>query len=449
MKIAIIDLASIFYRLWHTNRDEVEFKIIGILKTLQYDKILVCVDAPPYKRKEVYPAYKANRDIPDPELIGCLKNVQNRVLKEGFTIAQCQGWEADDVVASLVKQHKEIGDEVFVYGSDKDLLQCCDLINYFDGSVVTPETKFGLKRDQIVDYLALVGDTSDNIIGVDSVGDKTAKSMLLKFGSIPAIYEAISNTPEAFSVKTKDNLQKFQDQVYNNMSLIELNEYLKVELVQQDPEVIEPEPEQPPEQQQNEQKQTKNESKELVRSEVPFKHSLEPVGLEQAFRAAVMFNKSGLYPKFKGPEQIMMIVMRGRELGIGATTSLDLIEMIQGKPTMKAAGMLGLVSSNPVCEYIYCVESTDKTCTWATKRRNFPKEVYATFTIEDAKKMDLVVDGVKTVTDRYGNAKEIVTKDNWEKQPAVMLQWRCCSKLLRQVYSDLINGIYSKEEFEE
>lgn len=427
MKVAIIDLASIFYRLWHINRDEVEFKIIGILKTLQYEKIIVCVDAPPYKRKESYPEYKANRDIPDPELIGMLEVVKKKILREGFTIAMLQGWEADDVVASLYKQHTEIGDEVFVYGSDKDLLQCCNLIDYFDGTISTPESKFGLSRNQIVDYLALKGDSTDNIIGVNGIGDKTAVALLTTFGSVDGIYDSLEKTPEKFTKeKIKESLIASKEQVYKNMSLIELNDSLNPEFVEQKIEAVEPEPEELPKQQE----QAKNETQAIVRSEVPFKHSLEPMGLDQAYRAAKMFNTSGLYPKFKGPEQIMMIVMRGRELGIGATTSLDLIEMIQGKPTMKAAGMLALVRASSSCEYFVFKETDSKKCTCVTKRKGDPCDSTVTFTIEDAQKMGLT------------------GKDNWIKQPAVMLQWRACARLIRMVYPDLVNGIYATEEME-
>lgn len=439
MRICIVDLASIFYRLWHTNRDEVEFKIIGMLKTLQYDRVIIAVDAPPYKRKEVYPQYKANRDIPDPELIGCLKNVTERILKNGFQVAEAKGWEADDVVATLYNDfHNELGEEVFVIGVDKDLLQCCDIIDPFTGVVNTPESKFGIKRNQVVEYLSLVGDTSDNIKGVDGVGEKTAKNLLDTFLNVKGIEEAIKKTPEKFTRKgLLESLTNSLETVYSNMELIKLNSKLFVEYEQREVERVDVEETKPL----NVSPKVTGEivvpvenpehTKYLVKTEqVSFSQSLEPVGIDQAFNIAKIFDKSGLYPRFKGAEQVMMILMRGRELGFGATTSLDLIEMIQGKPTMKAVGLLGKVMSSPKCEYITCTELSSKSCTWVTKRLGSPHESKRVFTIDDADKMGLT------------------GKDNWKKQPDTMLQWRCVSALIRQVYPDLINGIYASEEFE-
>jgi 5'-3' exonuclease len=426
MKVAIVDLASMFHKLWHVNRDEVEFKIVSFLKTLQYDKVIVAIDAPPYERKKVYPEYKANRDIPDPELIGMLKIVQEKVRKAGFELAYSEGWEADDVIATLVINglSKE-PNEVYVYGVDKDLLQCTDLIDPFTGSISTPESRFELSRDQIVDYLALVGDSSDNIKGVNGIGDVTAKKMLKTYGSYVNIINACTTTPEKFSEKTRNNLLE-NNTVTDSIELIKLNTELEIKYLPaikeeiKEPETIEAEPVKA---------EVKNELK--VYEPVEYKRSLEPVDLNQAFKVATYFDRSGMYARFKGPEQMLMTIMRGRELGLGAMASLELIDMIQGKPTMKAAGMLALcLQRKDVCEYIYCEDMSDIACKWVTKRVGTPKEQKRTFTINDAEKMGLT------------------GKDNWRKQPSVMLQWRACSQLIRMVYPDLINGLYAIEEME-
>lgn len=426
MKVAIVDLASMFHKLWHVNRDEVEFKIVSFLKTLQYDKVIVAIDAPPYERKKVYPEYKANRDIPDPELIGMLKIVQEKVRKSGFGLAYSEGWEADDVIATLVKSIDPKSEtEVFVYGVDKDLLQVTDLIDPFTGAISTPESRFDLSRDQIVDYLALVGDSSDNIKGVDGVGDVTAKKMLKTYGSYVNIINACTTTPEKFSEKTRNNLLN-NNTITDSIELIKLNTSLEIKYLPEikeeikDHEVIEAEPVKT---------EVKNELK--VYEPVEYKRALEPVDLNQAFKIATSFDRSGMYARFKGPEQMLMTIMRGRELGLGAMASLELIDMIQGKPTMKAAGMLALcLQRKDVCEYIYCDDMSETECTWITKRVGTPKEQKRCFTIQDADRMGLT------------------SKDNWRKQPSVMLQWRACSQLIRMVYPDLINGLYAIEELE-
>lgn len=435
MRICIVDLSSIFYRLWHTNRDEVEFKMIGMLKTLQYDRVIVAVDAPPYKRKETYSLYKANRDVPDPELIGCLKNVIEKVLKEGFQIARAQGWEADDVIATLVKDLTEFGEELFVYGSDKDILQCVDLIDLFTGVVSTPESRFGIKREQIIDYLALVGDTSDNIIGVDKVGEKTAQALLTSFGTFEQIAKDLTEKPHLFTKKVVyDNLVSSIEKVRFNREIITLNDKVTIEYEQREVKQIDMETEEtitPEKEVKQEVVHQTEPTNYLVKTEqVGFNRSLEPIGLTQAYKLSEMFNKSGLYPHFKGPEQVMMILMRGRELGLGATTALDLIDMIQGKPAMKAAGLLALVKASPKCEYFICKEFSNTSVTWETKRVGDPCAISRTFTIQDAEKMGLTV------------------KDNWKKQPGVMCQWRAAGALIRQVYPDQTNGIYAVEELE-
>jgi 5'-3' exonuclease len=441
MRIAIIDMASVFCRHWFVNKNEVEFKIIGFLKTLQYDRIIVAVDSPPYDRKKIYPEYKASRDIPDPERLGCYRNVLEKVLKEGFQVARAQGWEADDVIATLVNDLTEFGEELFVYGADKDLLQCTDLIDPFTGVVSTPESRFGLKREQIIDYLALVGDASDNIIGVDKVGDKTAVALLNTFGNFDNISISLIEKPELFTKPAvKESLLQAIAKVKFNIGLITLNSKVKIEYEQREVKEISMEEEITApittasgdlKQEVKHDIQTQEPANYLVKTEpVGYNRSLEPVGLTQAYKLAEMFNKSGLYPLFKGPEQVMMILMRGRELGLGATTSLELINMIQGKPTMKASGLLALVMASPKCEYISCIDLSCTTCTWVTKRTGSPHESKRTFTFEDAKKMGLT------------------SKDNWQKQPDVMLQWRAVSALIRQCYPDLINGLYAVEELE-
>jgi 5'-3' exonuclease len=435
MKTAIIDLSSMFHRWWHIDPENTTHKIVSFLKTLQFDKVIIAVDCPPYKRKEVFPQYKSNRDVPAPELIACLKATEKRVFNEGFTIAQAQGWEADDVIATIIDKMVDKGEyvpeDVVVYGSDKDLLQMTKITDPFTGECKGSQERLGVKQEQVVGYLALIGDTSDNIPGVPGIGPKTAQNLLSSFETVGGIYDAIEKTPEKFTrpavlnalVAAKETIQISVDLVRLNCNApVEYFEGEATEIVMDEIVISE---------QVETQTAQQSRSVSIVTEPVEYCKSLEPVDFKQAWQAATVFNKSGLYPKFKGPEQMIMIIMRGRELGIGATTALDIIDMIQGKPTMKAAGMLALVMQHrDVCEYIYCSEIDDEKSTWITKRVNIPTVISRTFTIKDAESMGLT------------------GKDNWKKQQAVMLQWRACSQLIRQVYPDLINGLYAREEME-
>ena len=163
---------------------------------------------------------------------------------------------------------------------------------------------------------------------------------------------------------------------------------------------------------------------------IGFKQSLEPIGMNECWRVSEAFFQSRLYSKFPTPQAIMVTIMRGRALGLDATTALDGIHVIQGKPTMAASLMVGLVLASPKCEFLYCEEAVNMHATWTGKRVGMPKEIKRTFTLEDAKDMQLT------------------NKDNWKKQPSIMLKWRAASLIIRELFPDVINGLYAREEME-
>lgn len=138
--------------------------------------------------------------------------------------------------------------------------------------------------------------------------------------------------------------------------------------------------------------------------------------------------KSGFLPTaIKTPEQAVAIILTGNELGIPPMQALRQIHIIQNKPTMSAELMLGFAYSRVpgfVCDV---VESTAERCVIEMSRQNHAKYTHV-FTFEDAKKMGLA------------------GKDNWVKQPAVMLRWRCISGALKIIAPDAIAGFYSPEE---
>lgn len=427
------------HKLWHIDKDNVTNRVVSFLKTLQYDNIVVAIDSPPYKRKESYPEYKANRDKPDPEQIGCFSNTINKVLSEGFKIAYAEGWEADDVIASIIEDMTDKGTydpaEVIVYGVDKDLLQVTALCDPMTGEQQTAQSRFGLNPCQIPDYLALIGDKSDNVPHPEGIGDKTAVKLLLEFGSVDEIIKTVETTPEKFGTsKFLEVLKSSKEILETALSLVVLNHNAPVQYKQEEVKPLDINNITIPENCEVKSlgKKVEQQTSVVLHTEpTPYRNSLEPVDFQQAWQAASIFNKSGLYPKFKGPEQMIMIIMRGRELGIGATSSLDVIDMIQGKPTMKAAGMLALVMQHKeVCKFIQCVESSSNKSVWKTHRVGYPYETTSEFTIDDADRMGLT------------------SKDNWRKQPAIMLKWRACSQIIREVYPDIINGLYSVEELE-
>lgn len=157
-----------------------------------------------------------------------------------------------------------------------------------------------------------------------------------------------------------------------------------------------------------------------------------PTTTEQAMQIALAFAKSGLLAGFKSQEQVFLAMAVGAELGIPPTTAVRTIHVIEGKPTLSADLMVALLLRSPHCLFFRCIETTDKQATYSTHRRGDPKPLSVTFTIEDAKKAQLIKGG-----------------SNWEKRPRVMLRHRAAAELARLVYPDVILGLYVEGEIQE
>jgi hypothetical protein len=284
--------------------------------------------------------------------------------------------------------------------------------------------------------------------------------MLEKFSSLAGIYDALKTSPSSFSDRTAESLLESLSWIDTTRQLITLNANLDVKIEKKEraeteyfettaEPVVGANPPQDTAQtvydiaQERSQPQTAiqkaPEPQYIVKTEaVDYRHAIEPMGIESAFRFAQMACKSELYcAKFKGPEQHMITIMRGRALGMDATTALDQMNMIQGRPTLSAQAIIGLIKASPKCKYFCLIESTPETCTWETHREGEPQPTRRTMTMKEAS--DSKFDWDK---------KNKCVKHTWKEMPANMLMWRCGTALGRPVYPDLINGIYSVDEME-
>jgi DNA polymerase-1 len=170
-----------------------------LLKIHQPEYIVVAFDTgTPTFRHEMYEAYKANRP-PPPEDLQLQMEYISRVL-DGMRIPtlRMEGFEADDIIATIARRAEESGFDVVVVTADKDLFQ---LVNdrvrilrldpdkeiEFDREAV--KQKMGVYPEQILDFLAMVGDSSDNIPGIHKVGPKTAVALLERFGTLDRVLE--------------------------------------------------------------------------------------------------------------------------------------------------------------------------------------------------------------------------------------------------------------------
>ncbi|MCW8829035.1 MAG: DNA polymerase I [Gammaproteobacteria bacterium] len=208
--LVLVDGSSYLYRAFHAmpaltnSRGEPTGAAYGVTNMLRrllkdYDPAHVAVvfDAKGKTfRDEIYPEYKANRPPMPDDLRGQIEPIHAIVRAMGFPLLCVDGVEADDVIGTLAKQAEEQGMKVIVSTGDKDMAQLVNdhvtLVNTMTETEMDPDgvvEKFGIPAERIVDYLALIGDTVDNVPGVPKVGPKTAVKWLQQYGSLENIIE--------------------------------------------------------------------------------------------------------------------------------------------------------------------------------------------------------------------------------------------------------------------
>jgi DNA polymerase-1 len=208
--LILIDASGWLFRAYHalppltTAHGEHTGAVLGMANMLRRllrdyapDEIAVVFDAPGKTfRDEIYTEYKANRDATPEDLGAQFPLIAELVQAMGLPLLAIAGVEADDVIGTLASQAEAAGTEVLIVTSDKDLAQLVNerisLLDTMKNRRMDPAgvvEKFGVPPQRIVDYLALVGDTSDNIPGVPLVGPKTAAKWLVEHGSLDAIIE--------------------------------------------------------------------------------------------------------------------------------------------------------------------------------------------------------------------------------------------------------------------
>mgnify|MGYP001821645873 FL=1 len=202
--------------------------LINLMRDHQPDNIAVSFDRPkPTFRHERVPTYNEGRkETPDilRQQMGLVRQVIETL---SIPIIEAEGYEADDILATLATQARDAGDDVVVVTGDRDVYQLVedpqvkvlynkrgvsDYALYDEAGI---EERTGVKPTDYVIYAAMRGDTSDNLPGVPGVGEKTAAKLVNKYGSVDAIFEHVDEqTP-----KLRENLSAHEDQV---LSLIHI-----------------------------------------------------------------------------------------------------------------------------------------------------------------------------------------------------------------------------------
>lgn len=208
--LILVDGSSYLYRAYHampplTNSDgESTGTIYGVINMLRKlirdykpEHMAVVFDAKGKTfRNDLYAEYKATRPPMPDDLREQIAPIHEIVKAMGLPLLCVDNVEADDVIGTLAKQATAGGIETVISTGDKDMAQLVSehvtLVNTMNNSktdIAAVQEKFGLTPQQIVDYLALMGDKVDNIPGVDSVGPKTATKLLQQYGSLQGVIE--------------------------------------------------------------------------------------------------------------------------------------------------------------------------------------------------------------------------------------------------------------------
>ena len=240
-RVIILDSSGVLHRCFHgypnerlANVDGKRVDVAGVYGYLEYlrkvaqdlefDRLIHVLDPEggSSQRMLMYPQYKGTRSPTHPVL--CAQKALLKPVLEGLhqTVVKVPGVESDDIIASLAQKFVERGDEVLVLTQDKDLMQLVKdgeivLARYVEQGPGLPKAhefyeeqdvqkKFGVRPDQIADWLALVGDSVDNIPGVYKVGEKTATKWLEEYGSLASLMTHADEIKGAAGERLRDGL---------------------------------------------------------------------------------------------------------------------------------------------------------------------------------------------------------------------------------------------------
>ena len=209
--------------------------VMNLLREHQPSHLYCAMDSPGKGiRNDWYPEYKANRDAMPEDLVPQIAMIEEVIAGFGLPVLRLDGWEADDIFATLAKRAAEAGHEVRIVTSDKDARQ---LINsqvqiyhirkdeFQDEEFV--KEQWGVRPDQVIDFQSLVGDSVDNVPGMPLVGPKKARILLEQYGTLE---EVLAHADEVNGKKLKENLVTFADQSRLSRRLVTLYDDLPLEL---------------------------------------------------------------------------------------------------------------------------------------------------------------------------------------------------------------------------
>ncbi len=225
------------------------YAFMNMLRKLQNDEkpdslIIVFDSKAPSFREEISKAYKAQRPPMPGNLSAQIPYIKSMLEAMGLPLLEKEGFEADDIIGTVVERLKGKDTDVVIVTSDKDMMQLVSdkvkILDTMKGLSIGEsevEGKFGIKPAFMTDYLALCGDTSDNIPGVPGVGDKTARELVATFGSVDELYDHIDQVKKP---ALKEKLITGRDLAYMSKQLATIRLNVPIETGIEDLKTREP-----------------------------------------------------------------------------------------------------------------------------------------------------------------------------------------------------------------
>ncbi len=239
--VYLIDGSAYIYRAYHAIKPlsnssglptHAVFGFATILKKLMNEKqpeyLAIAFDSRgKVFRHDMYADYKANRPPMPEDLAAQISHIHSLVDAYNILNLVETGQEADDLIASATRILTQAGCEVVIVSGDKDLMQLVsDSVRLWDPmndrlmDIPAVEKKYGLPPDKLLDYFALVGDSSDNVPGVPGVGPKTALKYMEQYGDLDTFYQHVDELKQN---KTTQRIKEHQDDAFLSRDLIRLN----------------------------------------------------------------------------------------------------------------------------------------------------------------------------------------------------------------------------------
>ncbi len=212
--------------------------ITKVLKAEKPDYVAVCFDtaAATFRHEAAPETYKAQRKETDQNLVFQLPIAAELTKAWGLPMSYLDGFEADDVIATLARKAEKKGIDVLIMSGDKDILQLVgpkirvrDEVKGVEYDTAKFQERYGFTPAQMVDYLCLLGDSVDNVKGVTGIGEVKATSLIAEYGSLENIYANIDKLKPAM----KANLLTDKERAFQNRFMIRLRDDVPVEFTEE------------------------------------------------------------------------------------------------------------------------------------------------------------------------------------------------------------------------